>query len=196
MKEAPVLSLSAEEFCHWATLNPVNAELLSRLPSLNLHQCHLTAGCLFQAIWNRRSGQPAGSGVKDYDVFYFDASDISWEAEDAVIQRVQLLCADMGVTVEVKNQARVHVWYERHFGSPYPQLTSARDGIDRYLVSCTSVGIDVASGELYAPNGLQDLHDGVLRSNPRNQPPNRFEQKARNYQARWPWLTIVPADSA
>ncbi len=167
-------------------LNPVNCALLSRLPSLQLNQCHLTAGCLFQAMWNRLSGQPPDWGVKDYDVFYFDSQDLSWEAEDAVIQRVQKLCDDLGVTIEVKNQARVHLWYEQRFGSPYPQLVSARDGIDRYLVACTCVGIDVASGEFYAPNGLQDLCSGILRINPRNRHPMLFQQKAGQYRARWP----------
>jgi uncharacterized protein len=71
------LSLSADQFCQWAALNPVNAELLSRLPSLSLNQCYLTAGCLFQATWNRVSERSAGWGVKDYDVFYFDDHDLS-----------------------------------------------------------------------------------------------------------------------
>jgi uncharacterized protein len=31
------------------------------------------------------SERPAGWGVKDYNVFYFDDHDPSWEAEDAVI---------------------------------------------------------------------------------------------------------------
>jgi hypothetical protein len=190
------LSLSAAQFCRWATLNPVNAELLSRLPSIALNQCHLTAGCLFQAVWNRLSARSPGWGVKDYDVFYFDADDLSWEAEDAVIQRVRRLSDDLGVTVEVKNQARVHLWYEQRFGSPYPRLGSARDGIDRYLVSCTCVGIDVASGELYAPFGLQDLHDGILRMNPCNGRPDLFRRKAGDYRARWPWLTIADAEIA
>jgi uncharacterized protein len=47
-------------------------------------------------------------------------------------------------------------------------FASARDGIDRYLISCTCVGIEVTRGELYAPNGLQDLAGGILRMNPLN----------------------------
>ncbi|MBN8892112.1 MAG: nucleotidyltransferase family protein [Rhodospirillales bacterium] len=113
-----------------------------------------------------------------------------------MIQRVRALSDDLGATVEVKNQARVHLWYEQRFGSPYPKLHSTRDGIDRYLISCTCVGIDVASGELYAPNGLQDLHDGILRMNPRNRQPGLFRQKAAAYRARWPWLTIADTDIA
>jgi uncharacterized protein len=182
---------SNADFLAQVRTNPVNAELLARLSKLGLPQCHLTAGCLFQAIWNAASGNPAAWGVKDYDVFYFD-DDLSWEAEDAVITRVQALCADLGVTVEVKNQARVHVWYEAKFGATYPRLDTAKAGIDRYLVTCTCVGIDIATGELYAPYGLADLYNGVLRPNPANHQLGRYLEKAQSYRARWPWLTIAP----
>lgn len=171
--------------------NPVNRELMVRLPTLGLKECHLTAGCLFQAIWNDRSGQVPGWGVKDYDVFYFDDTDLSWEAEDRVIRRVQALVSDLGITVEVKNQARIHCWYAQRFGEHYPQLRSTRDGIDRYLIACTSVALDVRTGELYAPNGLADLTTGHLRINSRHAIPKLFDAKARDYKQRWPWLTIV-----
>jgi hypothetical protein len=182
--------MSPEEFVAIALRNPVNAALLTRLPSLGLGQCHLTAGCLFQATWNFLSGRSTEWGVKDYDVFYFD-DDISWEAEDAVIRRVNGLFADLDARIEIKNQARVHLWYAQRFGGHYPPLRTARDGIDRYLVECTCVGIDVANGELYAPYGLQDIHEGTLRINPRNRRPDLFARKARDYQLRWPWLTVI-----
>ena len=185
------MTLASQDFVAAASADPVNAALLSRLPLLGLDQCYLTAGCLFQATWNRRSGRPAGWGVKDYDVFYFDPQDLSWEAEDRVIRRVQGIAGDLGVTVEVKNQARVHLWYEKRFGHPYPRLASATDGIDRYLILCTCIGIDVATGELYAPNGLRDVEAGILRINPLSNERALFEQKAAAYQARWPWLSVM-----
>lgn len=172
------------------TLNPSNAELLKRLPTLQLPQCLLTAGCLFQAVWNQQAGLPPAWGVKDYDIFYFDA-DTSWEAENAVIEAVQGLCGDLGVVVEVKNQARVHLWYGQRFGRDYPPLRSAKDGVDRYLVAGTCVAIDVASAEVYAPFGLDDIYDGVLRSNPLNHQPDLFLAKALSYQQRWPGLQII-----
>jgi hypothetical protein len=174
-----------------ALANPVNAELMRRLPALDLPQGHLTAGCLFQAVWNAQSGLAPGWGVKDYDVFYFD-SDLSWQAEDAVIQRVQAVVADLGVTVEVRNQARVHLWYPQRFGLSYPRLRDCREGIDRYLIACTCVGLSLADGELYAPDGLHDLAAGRLRLNPRWAQPALFAAKAASYQARWPWLTVLP----
>lgn len=38
-------------------------------------------------MWNVITGQPPEAGILDYDLVYFDASDLSWEAEDAVIRR-------------------------------------------------------------------------------------------------------------
>ncbi|MGL4965328.1 MAG: nucleotidyltransferase family protein [Inquilinus sp.] len=185
------MPISADAVIAQAMENPVNAALMQRLPGLGLPQCFLTAGCLFQAVWNRRSGQPSETSVKDYDVFYFDDRDLSWEAEDAVIREAAALCADLGAPVEIKNQARVHLWYKQRFGSDYPQLRSATEGIDRYLVQCTCIGIEVATGRLYAPNGLEDMADGVLRPNPLNPSPELFRAKCEAYRVRWPWLTIA-----
>jgi hypothetical protein len=179
------------EFQACVLTNPINRDLLRRLPPLGLEQCHLTAGCLFQTVWNRISGQPPEWGIKDYDIFYFDDRDLSWEAEDRVIRRVGEATRDLPVTVEIRNQARVHLWYRQRFGSDYPRLASARDGIDRYLISCTCIGIDVQTGDLYAPNGLDDLVAGALRMNPLNPKPDLFRQKAESYRQRWPWLEVL-----
>ena len=184
------MTLTAERLVGIAMTNPINAQLISRLPGLGLDQCLLTAGCLFQAVWNAKAQRDPGWGVKDYDVFYFD-TDLSWEAENEVIHRARPLFEDLGVNVEFKNQARVHLWYEQRFGGNYPRLDSARDGVDRYLVAGTCIGLDVATGEVYAPYGLADVDQGVLRINPANPRPELFEQKAKSYQERWPWLRIM-----
>jgi hypothetical protein len=177
----------------WALENPVNAAILQRLPALDLPQAYLVAGCLYQAVWNRQAGRPPGADIKDYDIFYFDGADLGWEAEDRAIRRAADLFADLGVTVELKNQARVHLWYGQRFGAGYPPLASTEDGIDRYLVACTCVGIRASDGALHAPYGLAELWDGVLRMNPANPRPALFQAKAESYRARWPWLRIVPA---
>ena len=181
--------MDAAAFVEVVRRNPINDSLIDRLPGLGLPQCHLVAGCLFQDVWNARAGLPAGNAIKDYDVFYFDP-DTSWDAEDGVIRRVNAAFADLEAPIEVRNQARVHLWYQDRFGADYPRLQSARDGIDRYLIECTCVGIEVATGELYAPNGFDDLERGVLRINPRNPQPDGFAEKTASHLARWPWLTI------
>jgi hypothetical protein len=185
------VALSTAAFLRLVLANPVNAALLERLRPLALPDCYLTAGCLFQAVWNARCGREAGAGVRDYDVFYWNGADLSWEAEDAVIGRVAAACRDLDARVEVRNQARVHLWFEQHFGHAIPPLASSRAGIDRFLMPCCAVGIEVATGVVYAPFGLDDTWSGVLRPNPRNGQLDLFARKAADYRARWPFLTIA-----
>ncbi|RYF77176.1 MAG: nucleotidyltransferase family protein [Comamonadaceae bacterium] len=185
----------ARLFVGQALINPANRAILERLPALDVPDAWLVAGCLFQTVWNLRTGRPPMDGIRDYDIFYFDPSDLSPEAEDAVAQRVEAACADLGVTLEVKNQARVHTWYEAHFGAPYSPLTDAMGGIDRFLVEGTCVGLQArADGlTLYAPDGLAGMMGGVLRPNRRSPDANLYAAKARDYQRRWPWLTVLHA---
>lgn len=183
--------LTAAAFLAATRANPANPALLARLADLALPDCWLTAGCLFQTYWNVAAGRPPAEGIKDYDVFYHDAADLSWEAEDAVIRRVAAATADLGVAVEVRNQARVHLWYERRFGRPRAPIASSRAAIGLYLVACTCVGIEVASGDLHAAYGLDDLQAGILRPNPTNDEPDLFAAKAVSYRARWPWLRLA-----
>ncbi|MDM0078022.1 nucleotidyltransferase family protein [Variovorax sp. J2P1-59] len=168
--------------------NRNNRAILDRWPALNLPDGWLVAGCLFQTVWNLRSGHAPEAGIKDYDLFYFDASDTSEEGERRVQARVDEALGDLGVTIEASNQARVHLWYESHFGQPYEELRSARDGIDRFLVPATCVGI--RPGDLYAPNGLAMLYDGLLTMNPLVPHRDLFHEKSASYRARWSWLQI------
>lgn len=193
---APTLAddMLAAQFIDQALQNRNNRLMLERLPALGLPDAWLVAGCLFQTIWNLQAGRPPTAGIKDYDLFYFDAADLSEQAESAVGARVDAFFGDLGVTVEAKNQARVHTWYPAWFGQPYPELGQTRDGIDRFLVPCTCVGLNDASGapnSLYAPYGLDELYRGVLRPNALCDHRALFRAKAQSYRARWDWLRIV-----
>ena len=177
------------EFLRLVRRNPVNAAILDRLPALGAPQAHLVAGCLFGAVWNAQAGRPPAENVNDYDLFYSDP-DPSYEAEDAVIRRAATLFADLGVRVEVRNQARVHLWFEQKFGQTRPPIGSARQGIDQFLVRCTCLGID-EHGQLYAPCGLDELEAGILRPNPLNSDDGRlYRAKVESYRRRWPWLRV------
>ncbi|MEI9992324.1 MAG: nucleotidyltransferase family protein [Rhizomicrobium sp.] len=184
-----------DAFVAAALANPVNRAILSRLPALHAPDCWLVSGALFQTVWNVRTGRPPTHGIKDYDIFYFDP-DPSWAAEDAVIRRAGALFADLGVAVEVRNQGRVHVWYQERFGSPYPPLTRATDGIDRFLCDCAMVGIRPAGEafEVYAPRGFADIETMTIRPNRApNFHPDRYAEKAARWRDVWPEITILPA---
>ncbi|MFV3290222.1 nucleotidyltransferase family protein [Pseudomonas sp. NY11955] len=183
-------SLNDEQVLATIRENPINRALLAILPTLDIPHCMLTAGALFQTFWNQRAGLPVAWGIKDYDIAYFDA-DLSWEAEDRVIAKVQRACAHLGVNVEVRNQARVHLWYQAKFGGAYSALRKVTDGIDRYLIRSTCLGVDVHTGTLYSTHGLEDLQNNLLRMNELNPRPDLFKAKAASYQERWPWLVLA-----
>jgi len=169
--------------------NRNNRAILERWSDLALPDGWLVAGCLFQTVWNLQAGRAPESDIKDYDLFYFDPGDLSEGAERAVQARADAVLGDLGITLEAVNQARVHVWYESFFGHPYAPLGSSRDGIARFLVPATCVG--VRPGELCAPYGLDALYRGELAMNPLVPHRDLFERKAASYRARWPALTIV-----
>ena len=184
------------QFIRDALRNGSNRVILERLPSLQLPDAWLVAGCLFQSVWNVHCGRAPAAGIKDYDLFYFDASDLSAAAEERVGECVQARYRDLGVIVEASNQARVHTWYSNWFGFPYPALADSRAGIDRFLEPCTAVGLQAQEGGaplLYAPYGLDELYRGILRPNPQCDHRPLFRQKAQSYRERWDWLQIVDA---
>jgi len=175
--------------------NPHNRAILDRWEALALPDGWLVAGCLFQTVWNLKSERPPTADIQDYDLFYFNPDEVTEAAEQRMQSHVMAVLGDLGVTIEATNQARVHLWYEAYFGHPYAPLCSSRDGIDRFLVPATCVGVR-PGGEVYAPYGLADLYAGQLRINPLVPHRDLYERKAASYQRRWPWLTVHSADPA
>ena len=96
---------------------PPLMQVLSVARHLNLPDWLVFSGAVYQPVLNHMTGRPLDYGIKDYDLGYFDDSDLSYEAEDAEIRRVKAAFDEpLRSTVEVRNQARVHLWFEAKFG--------------------------------------------------------------------------------
>jgi uncharacterized protein len=177
--------------------NPTLVAVLDRASALAAPGWYLAAGCIVQTIWNVRTGRPPEEGIKDYDLIYFDDSDLSWEAEDAVIRKGASLFAGLGAEVEIRNQARVHLWYEAKFGVPSLDYQCSEDGIDSFPSTTCCVGIRQEPGghwRIYAPHGLSDAFNLVVRPNPNPlQPiPHVYQAKTERWKRQWPSLTVLP----
>jgi len=187
--------MNTEEFLDRVLQNPVNRAILVRLPLLDLRDAWLVSGALFQTVWNTLCGFAPQHGIKDYDIFYFDP-DTAWESEDREIRRARAAFHDIDADIELRNQARVHLWYEGKFGTPYPKLTCATDGIDYFLMHSAQVGIRFVDGRfsLYAPHGLDDIAAMIVRPNQTaNFQADRYREKTERWKGLWPALTILPA---
>jgi hypothetical protein len=174
--------------------NDVLLEVLGRAASLTLPGWYLTAGCVFQTVWNVVTGRSPAAGIKDYDIFYFDDGDLSWQAEDTVIRAAEKIFAGLPAEVEVRNEARVHLWYEQKFGvacAPYPSTEAA---IDSFAATTCCLGIRLEPDgrwRIYAPHGLADVFNLVVRPNPVLAPREVYETKVARWRLQWPELTVL-----
>jgi hypothetical protein len=170
-------------------------QVLERARDLDLPDWLLFSGAVYQRVLNRLTGRDGDYGIRDYDLGYFDASDTSYEAEDAVIRRVaQAFEPPLRGMVEVRNQARVHLWFEGKFGEPYTPLANSAEALTRFVSPLFAVAVRLEPDDrltVVAPFGLDDLFALRLRPNPMR-PTGGFERTAASAAARWPEISVEP----
>jgi hypothetical protein len=173
--------------------NPDVRAVLERLASLSLPPWYLTAGAVFQTIWNTAAGHTDLShGIRDFDLFYYDAEDLSYEAEDLVIRRCLRGADGLSVELQPRNQARVHLWYEEKYGRAIEPYSTLEEPISSFAFTCCSVALSLnLDGILttFAAHGYGDLFRSVLRPSPSSVVPDAVRRtKAAAYRSRWPHL--------
>jgi hypothetical protein len=177
--------------------DPVVWPAIELAARLDLPAWLVVSGAIYNTVWNALTGRPPGHGVKDIDLFYFDGTDLSWEAEDRVIRGAAGSFAGLRLPVEIRNQARVHLWYPARFGRPCPQFCSSAESL-RYFASRThAVGVRLKGDgaiEVVAPFGLDDIFS--MRIVPNYALDNRqtHEEKAARAKAMWPEVEVVAWD--
>ena len=192
-------SAPATRLAEMLQASPRVTAVLAAAHDLALPDPLLFSGAIYQTAWNALTGRPPDHGIKDYDLGLFDP-DTSWEAEDAWIRRVAAaLPPPLDAAVEVRNQARVHLWFHARFGGdePYPPLRSTAEALERFVCPAFAVGARLSPGgavEIVAPFGLDDLFAMRLRPNPRRRfDADAFARVTDSARARWPELSVEPA---
>ncbi|MFM2484318.1 nucleotidyltransferase family protein [Celerinatantimonas yamalensis] len=169
---------------------PEMMALLSILQEMELPNHYLAGGAITQAVWNCQLGHAPLDQIKDFDVVYFDrAAD---NAELHYEQQIHQIRA-FDRPVDVKNQAKVHQWYGKKFGSDIAPLTETEDGIRMWL-PCFAVGVRLQNDSMrvFAPFGLDDLANMIIRPNKTAMSEDNYNAMNRRYQTRWPSLVIEP----
>ncbi len=174
--------------------DPVLMGFLHGMAALGLTDPLLGSGAIYNTVWNVLTGRPRHTGIKDADIVYFDAEDRSYEAEDRIIRRVQSYFNDSPIPVEVRNQARVHLWFPKKFGLSYPALKSSADMLNYFSTKTHAVAARLKAGhiEILAPFGLTDLFSFRLTPNPALRNKATHDSKAARAKAIWPELVIEP----
>jgi len=172
--------------------SPLLSPILGNWNRIALPDAWLVAGAIAQTVWNHAFGMPPTHGINDIDIVYFDGADLSEDAEAAHATRIRNLFADLPVSIDVKNEARVHLWYEEKFGSPIKPYASIEEAIATFPTTATAVGIRPAGDglDICATFGLGDLLAPIVRANSRQITREIYERKVNRWSAFWPGLRI------
>lgn len=167
--------------------------VLQTARELDLPDWMVFSGAVYQPVLNRLTGRAPGYGLRDYDLAYFDAADRSYEAEDRIIRRAAAAFDEpLRTLVEIRNQARVHLWFEGKFGEAYAPLSCAAEALERFAATMFAVSVRLDAGDalcIAAPFGLADLFALRLRPNPQR-PTRGFARSAAAVAARWPEVIV------
>jgi len=161
--------------------------------TLDLPDWWIVSGAIYNQVWNHLTSRPDMYGVNDIDLFYFDPA-TSYAAEDAVIQRAIRQFAPKP-PLEIRNEARVHLWYEQHFGQPFAPLKNCRQAVDNFASRTHSVALRLNADDtfkLYAPFGLNDIFSFRITPNPTRPNCATYEAKSKRQKKFWPDLDIIP----
>ena len=172
---------------------PLLMHVLKTARDLALWDWLVFSGAVYQPVLNHLTGRPLDYGIRDYDLAYFDPSDLSYEAEDRVIRRVRAAFDEpLRSMVEVRNQARVHLWFEAKFGEAYSPLSCTAEALERFTSATFAIGARLEPDDrlhIEAPFGLSDLFTLRVRPNPRRKTAG-FARACDNVLRRWPELTV------
>ena len=151
-------------------------------------------GVLRNLVWDALHGYEHPTALRDVDVAYFDSNDLRPE-RDVEIDR-GLYLQNPHVPWQAKNQAAVHLWYERVFGFPVEPLASSEDGVGTWPETATSVAVRLLANDellIVAPCGLADLFDMICRRNPRRVTPEIFRKRLLDKQIKetWPRVRVI-----
>lgn len=169
--------------------------VLTILSQSNLKNYYVAAGCVNQTVFNYYHNNDMDFGIEDFDIVYFD-EDLSYEKEDAVIKYVTNLLKDIDIKFDIKNEARVHLWYGEKYGKNIEPYTSVENAISSWGTSITCIGVRLEEDKLIvcAPYGLSDLFNMTIRPIKKQFTKERYQIKTSKWKNKWPQLNVLPWD--
>ena len=158
----------------------------------NFKNYYVGAGSINQTVFNYYHGFDLNYGIRDFDIVYFDV-DKTYEKEDSIIKDLtkRLECID--VCFDIKNQSRVHMWYNEKYGIDRKPYNSVEDAIASWGATITCVGVRLENGKLKVccPYGLNDIFSMIVRPVKREFKKEFYEERAKRWKDKWEKLTIL-----
>ena len=170
-------------------------QVLELLQNSTLKDYYIGAGAINQTVLNYYHGFDLNYGIKDFDIVYYD-EDSSYEKEDKIINEVKALIKNVDVEVDIKNEARVHLWYRDKFGYEIEQYKNTEEAISKWGATITCVGVRLENNEIvvFAPYGLNDIFNMIVRPIKEEFEEENYILRAEKWAEKWPKLKVIKWD--
>lgn len=155
---------------------------------------YVGAGAINQTVFNYYHNYPIDKGIEDFDIVYFD-NDTSYEKEDKIIKEIETKLKDLNISCDIKNQARVHIWYNKKYNTNYKkEYENTEDAISKWNTTITCIGVRMENNHLivHAPYGLDDLFKLIIRPQKYEVSKELYDKKCQKWLKKWPNLKIIP----
>jgi uncharacterized protein len=154
----------------------------------------IAAGAIRDAVWDDFHGYPLAATPRDVDVAFFDASDLT-PGRDRIAEE-ELRVRAPHLPWQARNQAAVHLWYPRRFGTEVPPFRSSAQAVATFPETASCVGVRLLADDdmlVVAPHGLDDLFACVCRHNPARVSAAFYERRVaeKAWRDRWPRMRYV-----
>jgi uncharacterized protein len=164
----------------WLRSDPVRCQALRQAADLALPDWCIAAGFVRNLVWDRLHNYAEPTPLADIDLIYFNAEDISEEADRTLERR---LMQDSDLLWSVKNQARMH---RRNGDAPY---LNTLDAMSYWVELETAIGVRLAPNESFiTPFSLENLSYLQITLNPKRPKIADFEARITEKK----WLEIWP----
>ena len=156
---------------------------------------YLAAGCVNQTIFNYYHNYDLDYGIGDYDIVYYD-EDTSYEKEDIIIKDLKERLKYLDLKFDIKNEKRVHIWYNEKYKTNRKEYESVEDAISKWGTTITCLGVRMENNKLIvcAPYGLNDLFNLILRPVKIDFTKEDYEKKATKWTSKWKLLKVIKYD--
>jgi hypothetical protein len=172
---------------------PLLMEALRAARKVDAPDWLINAGAIRDAVWDAFHDRPPAV-PRDVDLGFFDSGDLSPQREAEV--EAALRAGAPALPWEAKNQAGVHLWYPRRFGTWVAPFASTAEAVATFPETAACVGVrlhDDDAIEVVAPYGLGDLLGCVCRHNPARVSRDFYERRLaeKGWRERWPLMRVM-----
>jgi hypothetical protein len=159
-----------------------------------IEDCYIGAGAVVQTVWNTLTNRVPNYGIDDVDIAFYNSKNIEEKYEKEIVEYLNQELGKYPFWLDVKNQARVHLWYKDKFGYDIEPYKSIEDAINTWPTTANSLGVRMISEEcweIYAPFGLADIFEMKVVANNRQITKDIYDSKVKKWVQKWPELEVV-----